>query len=93
MSRSAKISSGSESVKLPSGVFDILRNEAAHPGKRVHIIASGKKWAVKMAGALRAVKIYDSKDAALKKAKEMIRNGSAESIISHKTDGSFTIVK
>jgi hypothetical protein len=87
------INSEKRLVKIPEQVFDVIRYEAKNPGKIVHIIASGNKWAVKMAGASRATKIFPEKKNALHRARKMVKKGSAESIISHARDGSFTIVK
>lgn len=93
MSREAKIPIIKDYRKPSQRAFEIIRNEAANPGKRVHIIASGDKWAVKMAGASRATKIYDTKEEALKRAKSIVKHGNAEVIVNHRDDGSFTIIK
>jgi hypothetical protein len=93
MIRAVKTTSKMQPMKVPAGVFEIIRKEAANPGKNVHIISSGKKWAVKMAGTSRAIKIYNTKEEALHRAKKLVKSGRAEMIINHKYDGSFTIVR
>jgi len=53
--------------------------------KRTHIIKRGKGWALKKEGNIRATKLYETKDAAIKDAQKDRKNGS--DVVIHKTDG------
>lgn len=79
--------------KKPSiKVISELRKKASY-NNRIHIISWGDKWIIKKEGALRATKILDTKDEAVKLAKYLVKNGNASSVISHRKDGTFVKVK
>jgi hypothetical protein len=54
---------------------------------RAHIIKRGSGWAIKKEGALRATKIYSSKEEAIKDARKLKSYGL--DLIIHKKDGSI----
>ena len=68
-----------------------LEIAASTPQKNnIHIIARGKHWIIKREGALKAYRIYETIDQAIKNAKEMLEKGLALSIIIHDDDGSVS---
>lgn len=71
----------------------ILREKAVSGEDRIHVLSIGTKWAIKKEGASRALRVLDTKDKALRLAKNLVRKGDAKSVISHKKDGSFIRIK
>ena len=59
----------------------------AKSSKRVHVISRDKGWALKKEGLSRATKIHQSKEAAVKSARKLVRRG--HDVIIHKKDGSI----
>jgi hypothetical protein len=55
--------------------------------KRAHIISRDDGWAIKLEGNLKATKIYQNKDSAIKGAKKLVEKG--HDVIVHKKDGSI----
>jgi hypothetical protein len=80
-------------LKPSKKAIAIIREKASSNGKRIHVLSSGERWAIKKEGATRAIKVLSSKDEALRIAKIIGRNGAAKFIINHRKDGSFTRVK
>jgi hypothetical protein len=93
MARATKILFPGEYLKPSKKAIAIIRERASSNGKRIHVVSSGERWAIKKEGASRAIKVFASKDEALRIAKIIGRNGEANWIISHKEDGTFKRVK
>ena len=56
--------------------------------QRVHIISREKAWSVKREGSKKALRVFDSKSAALTLAQNLLLDGSTTEVVVHKTDGS-----
>ncbi len=73
---------------LVKRVANKLEDAAKSPEKNnLHIIARGEHWIIKREGALKAYRIYDNKELAIKNAKEMVERGNALVIIIHDNNG------
>lgn len=73
---------------LVNRVAKKLEVAAKSPERNIlHIIARGVHWIIKREGALKAYRIYDTKELAIKNAKAMLELGSASRIIIHEDDG------
>lgn len=59
----------------------------AKKADRAHIVKRETGWAVKKEGASRAVKLYSTKDEAVKGAQKLKKSGS--DLVIHKKDGSI----
>ncbi len=57
-------------------------------GRPVHVISHHKGWAVTEAGACRATQVYMRKEEAVRHAQAMVKAGTADYLVVHKTDGS-----
>ncbi|MGD0216272.1 MAG: DUF2188 domain-containing protein [Desulfobaccales bacterium] len=55
--------------------------------KRAHIISRDDGWAIKIEGNIKATKIYQKKDSAIKGARKLVEQG--HDVIVHKKDGSI----
>ena len=57
-------------------------------GRPVHVISHHTGWAVTKAGARRATQVYACKEDAVRRAQAMVKAGTADYLVVHKTDGS-----
>lgn len=64
-------------------------NKGGRPKKAQHVVpAPGGGWSVKKAGAKKASKHYETKEAAVKRGREISKNQGAELYI-HRKDGTI----
>lgn len=64
-----------------------MRAEKKIDTSRTHVVKRGDKWAIRKEGSKRVIRLYDSREEAIKSARK--RNKKEGDIVIHKKDGSI----
>jgi hypothetical protein len=92
------MSKESIAVRLTSGrsmhsISRNLKNAAKTNDGKLHIVPRANGWALKKEGAKVAYRVYSTKAAAIRKAKNLIKQGINSYIIIHNRNGRISAIE